>query len=334
MNHIQGSFFYNTGMKLLKVTAYTTLAGIGLVLSIFVVARFQQETQSIDEKTCAQAPGLFMQLAGGKTHYQLLGNKENDLLVLIHGGGITGMEVWNTNASFLALQGYQVLVYDLYGRGYSDRIAGDYTPELLLNQLNELIKALNLRDSMSVISMSMGSIVALDFATQHPDKVKSLVMIDPAIMGDYRANPLLKIPIVSDLLMTLYWYPRAVENQRKEFVDQKLFDTYKIRLEYFMNFKGYKAMNHSTWLYTLTQNKSELLRQIFPNKIQLIYGDHDPYFSNITATKLQALYPTLEQKVIAGAGHMPHFEKPDIVNPLVLDFLKSTSYQSTIKKPE
>lgn len=334
MNHIQGSFFYNTGMKLLKVTGYTTLAGIGLILSIFVVARFKQETQPLDEKTCAQAPGLFIQLAGGKTHYQLLGNKENDLLILIHGGGITGMEVWNTNATFLALQGYQVLVYDLYGRGYSDRIRGNYTPELLLDQLDELTKALNLKDSMSIISMSMGSMVALEFATQHPDKVKSLVMIDPAIMGDYHANPLLKFPVISDLLMTLYWYPRAVENQRKEFVDQKLFDTYKIKLEYFMNFNGYKAMNHSTWMYTLTQNKSELLRQISPNKIQLIYGDHDPYFSKVAATKLQALYPTLDQKVIAGAGHMPHMEKPDIVNPLLLDFLTSTSSQSTIEKPE
>jgi len=321
-------------MKVLRITIYTTLTLIGLILLVFVIVHFQQETALLDEKARAQAPGLFTSLTNGTTHYKLQGNKDGELVVLIHGGGITGMEVWNQNADFLVEQGFQVLTYDLFGRGYSDRLAEEYTPELLLNQLNELITALNLNDSLSIISMSMGSMVALDFATQHPDRVNSIIMLDPAITGDYRPNPLLKFPLLSDLLLTLYWYPRAVENQRKEFVNASVFPPYAKRLEYFMNFEGYKHMNYSTWMHILNQDKSASLTSLKNQSVLLLYGDKDPYFSITNAKKLTSLFPNLAVDAVTNAGHMPHFEKPDVVNPLLLDFLKRTSSQPTTEKPE
>jgi pimeloyl-ACP methyl ester carboxylesterase len=321
-------------MKVLRFLLYAAIAIIGIVALIFIGVRLQQETQVLNEAVRHEGPGQFIQLSNGLTHYRVQGNKDGELVILIHGGGITGMEVWSANAHYLAEQGYLVLTYDLYGRGYSDRTTGEYTPELLLNQLNELTTALSLSDSMSIISMSMGSMVALDFATQHPDKVKSLVMIDPAITGDYKPNPLLKYPVVSDLLMTLYWYPRTVENQRKEFVDPAVFAPYSKRLEYFMNIEGYKHMNYSTWMNTLNQDKSDLLANLNTSSVLLLYGDKDPYFSASQATKLKTLRPTIEITSVTDAGHMPHFEKSTIVNPLLVEFLNRTNSRLTTEKQE
>lgn len=321
-------------MKIFRYLIYLALFLATVVTLLYVIVGLQQETQVLNETIRKEIPGKLIKLASGETHYKLQGNPDGHLVVLIHGGGITGLEVWNKNVEYLAANGYQVLTYDLYGRGYSDRIPGAYTPELLLNQLNELTTALSLPDSVAIISMSMGSMVALDFATQHPDKVKSLVMIDPAITGDYRPNPLLKYPVVSDFLMTLYWYPRAVENQRKEFVDSNVFSSYSKRLEYFMNFEGYKHMNYSTWMHTLNQNKSDELANLKTNPVVLLYGDHDPYFSASHAEKLKTILPRIEITSIADSGHMPHFEKPDVVNPLLVEFLNRTNAQSTTERLE
>lgn len=306
-------------MKLIKrlLLAGFVLAAIA-TLALFIVAA-RQETGNLEEAR-ANANGQFISLKGGLTHYKLSGIGKP--VILIHGGGITGMEVWDKNAAYLTANGYRVLQYDLYGRGYSDRTNGDYTPELLLNQLTALTSALGLKDSLTIISMSMGSMVAIDFATQHPDKIKSLVMIDPAITGEYRPSKLLKLPVISNFLMTLYWYPRALENQRKEFVDMQVFETYAKRLAYFMNFKGYKYMNYSTWMHTMNINKSEQFANLKTNSLLLLYGEKDPYFSASYAAKLKALFPRTEIIPVAAAGHMPHFERPDLVNPLLLDFLK------------
>lgn len=267
------------------------------------------------------APGQFIKLTDGITHYNEIGPANGELVLLIHGGGVTGMEVWRNNALFMADQGFKVLSYDMYGKGYSDRIEGEYTPELLSRQINELLAHLNYTDSITIISMSMGSIVALEYAAQHTQIVKRLVLIDPAATGDYKANVLLKLPVIADLLMTFYWYPKAVENQRKEFVNQQLFNEYSVRLRYFMEFKGYKKMNQSTWMHTLNQSKVSLLSKVAPKRVLLLYGKKDPYFPISSIAHYKRAYPSLLTVEIEEAGHMPHFEKPEEVNSILKDFL-------------
>jgi pimeloyl-ACP methyl ester carboxylesterase len=166
----------------------------------------------------------------------------------------------------------------------------------------------------------MGAIVALDYASTHPENVSKLVVIDPAISGDYRMNPLLKLPVISDVLMTAYWYPRAVSSQRKEFADKALFESYAERLRYFMAFKGYKHTNYSTWTNMLTQNRMDKLSALPLSHMLLIYGEKDPYFREAQCRKIQSRLPGLETVRIEWAGHMPHLEKPLEVNHAIHSF--------------
>jgi pimeloyl-ACP methyl ester carboxylesterase len=304
--------------RLLKVGLLTIIL-LSLVISVsyFIIAS-KQETKALDKTA---APGKFIKLKGGLTHYEQLGPLNGKPIVFIHGGGITGMEVWKQNSLFFAEQSFSVLTYDLFGRGYSDRVEAEYTPERLLHQFTELIDSLKITTPFTLVSMSMGSMIALDYANQFPDKVQSVIMIDPAITGDYKPNALLKLPIISDLLMTLYWYPRSVDNQQKEFVDQLVYKDYAMRLQYFMNFEGYKKMNYVTWMHTLNQSRLELLGNIERNKVILIYGNSDPYFPAANVENFMRLYPTLQVHEIYGAGHMPHLERPKEVNEIILNHL-------------
>ncbi|MEZ4945848.1 MAG: alpha/beta hydrolase [Cyclobacteriaceae bacterium] len=311
-------------MKLIKRLAlFSVLLVVLLAVAFFVVSALQ-ESKIMGAEVRKDAPGDFISLTHGETHYIQSGPQNGPKLLFIHGGGITGSKVWESNFEYFVNEGYNVLAYDLYGRGYSDRLTSEYTPELLQEQLEGLTTTLGFKDSLTIVSMSMGSMVALDYAIAHTTQIQKMVMLDPAITGEYRANPLLQLPIVSDLLMTFYWYPRARENQRKEFVNQSLFDTYAIDLKYFMEFEGYKHVNYSTWMHTLNQDKLQLLSQLPNNQLLLIYGANDPYFPAANAEKFKALYASLKVKEVANAGHMPHLEKPLEVNNLILDFLQTT----------
>lgn len=310
-------------MKVVKRFIYLIVFAIILLGVVYLIMNGIQENKPLDELARKQAPGKFITLSDGVTHYLKLGAEGGTPLLFIHGGGITGLEVWRKNAMLFAEQGFNVLLYDLYGRGYSDRLITEYTPELFQRQLTELLDSLHMNGPLPfhVISMSMGSLIALDFAAANPKLVDRLIMIDPAITGDYRANTLLTIPVISDLLMTVYWQPRSIENQRKEFFNQQVFEPYSKRLKYFSDFKGYKHVNYSTWMHTLNQSKLAKLAQRPADKVLLIYGNRDPYFPVGNVQVFQNTYPSLKVVELFDAGHMPHLERPDEVNMIMLDFL-------------
>ncbi|MEC5144371.1 alpha/beta hydrolase [Chitinophaga sp. 212800010-3] len=295
-----------------------------LCWGVFAVVKSRQETAQLNSISRKQAPGQFIQLTHGLVHYQFFGADTGRLLVLIHGGGTTGMEVWKYNIPFLISKGYRILAYDLYGRGYSDRPDVVYDLSLYREQLVSLLQTLGISGQFDVIAMSMGAAIGLDYVTHYPSRARHIVLLGPAASGDLQPSKLLRVPLISDVLMTCYWYPRSVENQRKEFVNQQLFNQYAERLKYFMNFEGYKRLTLSTWKNMLNQNQLYLLKDIPPNRILMIYGLQDPFFSNEKEHTYKSLYPTLVVNQVDSAGHMPHYEQPASVNNLIWQYLRET----------
>ncbi|MFY0255798.1 alpha/beta fold hydrolase [Chitinophaga sp. 30R24] len=305
-------------IKIISLFVGTLLLG-GLLF--FIYLRSRQETAVLNDVVRQLAPGKFIHLDHGLVHYQLYGPDTAKLLVLVHGGGASGMEVWKYNIPFLLSKGYRILTYDLYGRGYSDRPEVTYDLPLYRNQLRQLLDTLGLRQPFDLIAMSMGAAIGMDYTALHPSRVQHLVLLGPAASGDLQTGRYMSVPFIADLLMTGYWYPRSVENQRKEFVNQPLFNTYSQRLQYFMNFRGYKRLTLSTWQHMLNQNQLYLLKEIIADKILLIFGRQDPYFPEEKLHTYQALYPTLVAYSIDSAGHMPHYEQHEKVNQLIWTYL-------------
>jgi pimeloyl-ACP methyl ester carboxylesterase len=306
-------------MKTLVVFSFIVVT---TCVGAFVLLKGTQERLELTDAVRSAAPGKFINLSKGRVHYVLDGPEKSEVIIFIHGGGVTGMEVWRRNLPYFVNKGYRVLAYDLYGRGFTDRPDIVHSPEVFGGQLTELLARLELKPPYNIVSMSMGSIIALDYAEAHPENVAKMVFIDPAISGDYRPNPLLKVPVVSDILLTTYWYPRAVENQRKEFADEAVFEGYAERLRFFMGFRGYKQSNYSTWMNMLNQDRTDKIASVPLSHIMLIYGDADPYFRDSQCKKLQSKVPGIETLKVDWAGHMPQLEKPTEVNHAIHSFFK------------
>jgi pimeloyl-ACP methyl ester carboxylesterase len=294
---------------------------LSLFVSIYLFFKGNQENSVLTDNVRKDAPGKFIWLRHGEVHYKLAGPPTAELLVFIHGGGITGMEVWDKNISYFNEKGYRTLTYDLYGRGYTDRPAVRNSPELFLGQLTELLEELHVTDTFSIVAMSMGAIVGIDYAHKNPHRVKKMVLIDPSASGDFKLAPVLKVPVLSDFIMAAYWYPRAVENQRKEFYNKEMFEVYSKRLAYFMDFEGYKYTNYSTWQNMLNQNKLDELNDLSVSDLLLIYGTSDPYFSQKMEVSYRSNFPSMSVVKIEEAGHMPHYEQPAKVNHVIDTFL-------------
>ena len=123
-----------------------------------------------------RAPGRFAKLSQGVTHYQWLGSARGPVIVCVH-GLTTPSPVWYAIAEGLGKLGYRVLVYDLYGRGFSDAPRGAQDGAFFERQLLDMLDHQGLSDEVTLMGYSMGGSIAAHFTANHPHRVRRLILL-------------------------------------------------------------------------------------------------------------------------------------------------------------
>ena len=115
-------------------------------------------------------------LHGQRFHYKEWGPPAAPPVVLLH--GITGhARTWDDEARLLA-ERRRVLALDQRGHGDSDPAPdGDYGDDALLGDLDAFVHALGL-GRVSLLALSLGGRVAINYAGRYPAQVERLVVVD------------------------------------------------------------------------------------------------------------------------------------------------------------
>jgi 3-oxoadipate enol-lactonase len=108
---------------------------------------------------------------GIRTYY--VENGSGDPLVLVHGLGGTGTDIWKKQIAELA-RDHRVIAYDVRGTGRTDVTPGPYTIELLADDLDALVQGLGL-ERVAIVGHSMGGGIALQYAATRPERVRAVV---------------------------------------------------------------------------------------------------------------------------------------------------------------
>ena len=124
------------------------------------------------------APGKFANLSQGRTHYRWIGPVRGPVLVAVHGLS-SPSGIWEGIAQGLAGFGYRVLVYDLYGRGWSDAVPGRQDAEFFIRQLEDLLEDQEIPEDVTLLGYSMGGAIITAFAARHPERSKRLILLAP-----------------------------------------------------------------------------------------------------------------------------------------------------------
>ena len=106
-------------------------------------------------------------------YYEVTG--QGDPLVFIHGLGSSTRD-WEYQISYFSTH-YQVVAFDVRGHGKSDKPVGSYSIPLFAEDTSELIKALDIAPA-HVIGISLGGMIALQLATDFPELVRSIVVVN------------------------------------------------------------------------------------------------------------------------------------------------------------
>ncbi len=282
----------------------------------------------LDDAARAQAPGQFVKLSQGMTHYEQAGPVDGRPVVLVHGFS-TPAFIWDPAYQALAEAGYRVLRYDLYGRGYSDRPRTNYDDVLFDRQLAELVDALHIPRPFALAGLSMGGAIVARFTQQRPDQVGSLMLLDPAGLpmdGGWQLR-LVRTPVIGDWIMKLFGDKILVDGLSRDFNEPGDLSAYVEQYKVQMQFPGFKEALLSTLRSDVLTGAADAFRaigQMDAPPVLLIWGELDDVVPFQLNEQLRRLIPRAEFHAIPGARHLPHREKPDLVLPILLDFLQRT----------
>ena len=106
-------------------------------------------------------------------NYYLFNDKNTVPIVFIHGVGLNNL-MWEPQIK--ALKEYSTITYDLLGHGKTPFNNEDVSLTDFSNQLTSLLDFLRI-DKINLIGFSLGSLIALDFASKFQKKLNKLALI-------------------------------------------------------------------------------------------------------------------------------------------------------------
>lgn len=307
----------------LKPTALLTVI---LILVALVASYIYASTSkpALDEEARQAAPGRFIHLSRGIVHYEMAGPENAETVVLIHGLA-TPSFVWDNNYQALLSAGFRVLRYDHYGRGFSDRPDVVYDRDLYDQQLLELLQKLDLKPPVHLVGLSMGGAVATIFADRHPDSVARLGLIAPAgfPIEESLAVKLVKLPILGDYLMALVGDRVVLAGVKEAFVDPGKLPAFEEKFKVPLQYAGFQRAILSTLRHMHMNSLAETYHRVGKQQkpVLLLWGRKDQVLPFANSEKVREAIPHLLFRDIDGAGHNLNYENPEIVNPMLQEFL-------------
>jgi pimeloyl-ACP methyl ester carboxylesterase len=305
------------------MTVGVSLGGLAMLLTaaFFVL---NPEKKVLDSRTRVNLPGEFITLSDGVTHYDLSGPPNGPVVVLVHGFSVPGF-AWERNVPALTEAGFRVLTLDLYGRGYSDRPDVTYDLDLYIRQIDELLTALKIYQPVDIAGISLGGYIAAAFTNQYPQKVQRLILISPqseSMSSDLRLK-IVTLPLIGDFLFPIYIEPYQVVDAQNAFAAYMPSSDWHDRELDAMSYKGESRALLST-LRSMTGDPLAEYRAVgqLGKPIELLWGDEDHTNSYSNVSRVLDAMPQAEFFPIPGARHMSIYEKPEVVNPLMIQFLK------------
>jgi pimeloyl-ACP methyl ester carboxylesterase len=268
--------------------------------------------------------GEFVQLPEGRMRYEVEGPEDGEVIVLIH--GLAGhMHIWDKNFHELAKNGFRVIRYDIFGRGFSERIEQVHNSDLFVGQLKGLADHLYLKKPFHLMGLSMGGAVSIRFTSAYPELVKSLVLVD-AFGIPTPNDPLLLITrpkYLGEALMGSVGGPfikaataRGVKEPKKHTGFRKWFTAPMSKV------RSKRALLSSLRNFMVEDHLPHIDKvESLPIKKLIVWGEHDKVLPLNYGKQLHSKIPSAKMEVFENSGHIPHYEEPERFNELVSGFV-------------
>ena len=203
-------------------------------------------------------------------NYHTFIDNKTEPLVFIHGVGLDH-KMWDSQVN--SINNHSIITYDLLGHGKTPFDKEDVTLNDFSNQLDYLLKFLKI-DKINLIGFSLGSLIAIDFASKFQNKLKSLTVIGTtykrteeqrALVIERFEQAKLNKPISKQALKR--WFTDEYLNNHPEIYDQFTRILTKDGQDHLNFLKAYK-------LFAYHQDNTDIIKSI-KTKTLVMTGSND-----------------------------------------------------------
>jgi pimeloyl-ACP methyl ester carboxylesterase len=253
-----------------------------------------------------------------RLHYQVQG--QGSRLIILH-GFLGSLDNWHTASKRLS-ESFKVYSLDLRNHGQSPHNELMSYP-IMAEDLLEFLDEENLAEA-NLLGHSMGGKVAMQFATEHAERVSKLIVVDIApkayppfqqpLLDALRKIDLKKFKSFGEIDAMLA--PEVHDDTTRRFLMKNLAREptigfrWKIDLDAIIN--NYDELTRSI----STKNK-------FNKPTCFIRAGRSKYIQDEDVAEIVEIFPQAQIVSIPKAGHWVHIDAPEEFLQIVTDFLKS-----------
>lgn len=280
----------------------------------------------------------YYQLNNINLHVVEAGDPGGEVMLFLHGFPEFWWG-WRKQIEFFASQGFRLIIPDQRGYNFSSKPAGlkAYTRQQLTEDVVALVKQLEV-DQVYLVGHDWGGAIAWTTAMAHPQLVKKLVVLNlphPAVMKHFLKNS--PAQMLKSWYMAFFQIPLLPE-QLLRANNFQLLQRSMLRSSLKGTFSGEEMLRYkAAWQqpgalqamlnwYRAARKKSSAPQQADQPKVNppilLIWGKQDKFLSHRMAAPSLEYCENGKLEMIEDATHWVQHEKPELVNRLILDFIR------------
>lgn len=256
---------------------------------------------------------------GARLYYEVGGGGDGPVVVLLQGGQLP-LQMWDDQFAELS-EHFRVVRYDVRGFGRSSPMKGPYAHR---DDLHGLLRSLGI-ERASLVGLSLGGGIAIDFALQHPTMVDKLVLVGPGLSGFKFSEE--REPWMDSLRVA--WAARDSTRMALLWLQSDYMRPAMRDSALAARLRRLSAQNASLWVQPDSERVMApaavgRLADIRAPTLVILGGLDTPDIKAITDSLVQKI-PGARRVIIDDAGHMVNMEKPAEFNRAVLPFLRQSS---------
>jgi pimeloyl-ACP methyl ester carboxylesterase len=258
---------------------------------------------------------VFVNTTLGKAHVVVAGPKDAPPIILLHGLNASST-MWYPNIETLSSY-YRTYAIDfILEPGKSVPKKGSLSRDEIVQWYSDIFDHFNLK-KISIVGASRGGWLTMALAIKYPDKINKIVLLSPA-----QALTAIKMKGKVFTNITFAFFPRR--DRLPKVLNTLSFDAKKLNKSYVDQFyvaSRYAKINKSIF-QMMPFSEDELKTIKIP--VMVLIGDHD-IINNKKGLERAHNMPLAETEVIEHAGHFLSFDRPDIINKKILNFLGASN---------
>lgn len=245
--------------------------------------------------------------------YYISGTRYEEWVLFLH-AAFVDHNMFRTQIDYFQNR-YNILTLDVIGHGNSTNTKKGDSIAQMSEWISEILNKENI-EKIHIVGISLGAVLAQDFANQYPEAVQSLACFGGYDINNFdrqlqKKNSLSQMCMMMKAAFSIKWFAKS----------NKKISAYTVQAQndfYEMNIKFPKK----SFMYLASLNTMVNARQAIPREYPLLIGcgQHDIPMELSAVKMWKENEPNCKMVILEGAGHCVNMDVPQKFNKILEEF--------------